>query len=115
MWYSGGLGLKSDSKVRVFWVGGNFFDFRSSYIAGKIFFNVLDAVINVIKTALDEHFDGSVGYVADESGQLTAIGRPAGGESKAYALYTAGENYIFGNHFSYALPRISFRVIRFIF
>ena len=95
----------------MFWVGGDFLDSRFFKVAGKIFFNVLYAIIYIIRAPLGEHLNGAVPKVADEAGQLTATGRPAGGETKADTLNSAGENYMLGNHLSYCVLRISYCVI----
>ncbi len=112
MQHSGGGRLKGDFEVCVFWVGWDFFDSRFIKIAGKIFFNILYAIIYILRTALGEHLDGTVRHIADEAGQLTATGSPAGGEAKADALNSAGENYTFGKHLSYCVSRISYCVFK---
>ncbi len=108
MQHSGEGRLKGDFEVYVPRVGGNFFDSRFFKIAGKIFFNVLYAVIYILRAPLGEHLDGTVRHVADEAGQLTATCSPAGGEAKADALDSADENYMFGKHLSYRVYRIAF-------
>ena len=95
--------LKGDLEVCVFRVGGNFFDSRFFKIAGKIFLNILYAVIYFLRASLGEHLDGAVRHVSDETGQLTAVCRPAGGEAKADALDPADENNVSGNHFLFCI------------
>lgn len=105
--HSGGISeavlLKGDLEVRVFRVGEDFFDFRFSYIAGKILFNVPDAIFYVIRTSLGEHLDGAIRHISDETGQLTATCRSAGGEAEANALDPADESYVFGNHYLFCI------------
>lgn len=96
---TGSLELKSDFEVRVSRFRGDFLDSGISDVAGKIFLNLLDAVVNVVSRALGEHLDGAVRQVSDKTGELVAIGHPASSKTKTDALNPTGENYMSGNHF----------------
>ncbi len=87
--------LEGNFEFCVSGVNGDFFDFVTSYIAGKGFFDVSDAVSNVIFRALGEHFHGTIGTVSDEAGQLMSVGNVKGSETKPHPLDPADENYMF--------------------
>ena len=80
-------------------VGGDFLGVHFPYVAGIIFFDVLDAVVNVVGRALSEHLDGAVRHVADETRELVAVGHSVSGEAKTDALDPPDEYYVPGNHF----------------
>jgi hypothetical protein len=68
-------------------------------MAGIIFLDVLDAIVNVVGSALGEHFDRAVRQVADEAGKLVTAGHPVSGKAKSDTLDPADEYYVPGNHF----------------
>jgi hypothetical protein len=96
---AGSLELKSDFEIHVSQIRGDFLDSGISDVAGKIFLNLLYAIVDVFRRALGEHLDGAVRHVADEAGELMAIGHPMSDKAKTNALDPAGENYMSGNHF----------------
>jgi len=85
------------------------FDFGFSYIAGKGFFDVSDAMGDVVGGALGKHLHSAARAVADKAGQLVAVGYTKSGEAKADTLDSAGENYMFGGlaHFSYRVSKLT--------
>jgi len=106
--------LKCYFEFQVLWVNGDFFDLCISYVAGKGGLYFPDAVVNICIRALGEHFHSTIMTIADEAGQLIAIGYVISGEAKADTLDPAGEHYMFGTlaHFQlYIKPsRLSLQV-----
>ena len=101
--------LKSDFEVCILGVGGYFFDFGVSDIAGEGIFYVPEAIVNIIGTALCEHLNNAVRHISDEAGQWITIGYPESGKAKADTLDIAGENYMFGY-----LPHQAYLVLKVI-
>jgi hypothetical protein len=90
------LGLKGDFEVEVLGIDGDFFYFCISYIAGKGALYFPDAVVDICIRALSKHLHSAIRAVADEAGQLVAIGYVKSSETKTDSLDSADENYMFG-------------------
>lgn len=90
---------KGNSKVLIFRIGWDFNYSCLSYITTEIFPNVLYAIIDVPGWALGEHLDGAVRQVADETGELVALGHPVCGKAKTNALDTTDKNHKSCNHY----------------
>lgn len=102
-------GLKCNIEVRILVIESIFFDVGLSYIAVKGFFDISDTGGNVIDGALGEHLDSTIRTITDKSCKLITVGYVVSGEAKAYSLYSAGENNMFGGlvHFSYHLSKLT--------
>jgi len=79
-------------------VGGSLFDPGFSYVAGEGLLDFSYAGVDVFGGALGEHLDGPVKEVADEAGQLVAMGDAVSGEAKTDALDVSDEDYVLGGH-----------------
>ncbi len=77
-------------------VGCSLFDCSFGNVAREGFIDVADAVCNVVRVSLCEHFDGSVGQIPDKAGQLVLVGYIKSRKAKADTLYAARKNYMFG-------------------
>ena len=60
--------LKSDFEVFTLWVRRHFLDFSFSYMSGKRFLYVPDAIVYLIRATLSNHLNTAVGAVADPAG-----------------------------------------------
>jgi hypothetical protein len=56
---------------------------------------VIDAVVDILPVALQEHFDPAVGGVSDKARQLIPPSNTIGREAKADALNLSAEKYVF--------------------
>jgi len=88
-------GLKGDFEFGVSGIGGDFFDFVFSYVAGEGFLDVPDAGSNIIFGALGEHFDSTIRTVSDKTCQPVTVGNVKSSVAKADTLNPADENYMF--------------------
>ncbi len=88
--------LKGYFEFHVLGVNGDFFDLCISYVAGKGFFNVSDAIVYIRIRALGKHLDSTIRTVADTTGQLMTVGYVKSSEAKADTLDSADKNYMFG-------------------
>jgi len=72
----------------------DFFDFSFSDSISKGVFDVLKTRVDIIGVALDEHFNGAVQEITDETGQSVTSGYIVRCEAKANALDSADEDYM---------------------
>jgi len=86
----------------------NFFGLGFSDIIANLLLDLADAIVNIVRGALNNHLDCAVSEVADRARQLMAIGRIENRKSKTNTLDIAEKNYMFGNltHYDrYTNPR----------
>ena len=83
--------LEGDIEIGI--LGGNraILGFYIAY--GESFFQVVDAVCDIVWVALGKHFHFSIGGVFDIAEKVIPFGNVACGESEADTLYRAAKNY----------------------
>ena len=81
-------------------------------IAGKRFFDVSDAVVNIIGMALGNHFNSAIGKIAYQAGQMITIGYIESGKTKADPLNSASKNYVLGGLAHFNCPLQTFGCTR---
>lgn len=89
--------LQGYSEVCVFGIWGRIFDLGLSDAAGKSEFYFVNTFVYVFGFSLGKHLHTAIRQVADEAGQLVAVGNPVSGEAKADTLHLAEEYYAFGS------------------
>jgi hypothetical protein len=82
-------------KVGVLGVWSNLFNFGFPDITSEGIIEVTDASVNIIRGALDDHFDSAVQDIADEAGQAVTMGDVVSGKAEANALDPANKDNMF--------------------
>ena len=88
--------LKSDLKIFVSRVRGDFFITGSAYVAGEGTLYISNAIINILLLALSNHLHSAIWQIADMAGQSITISYIKSSKPKANALNSTRKHYMLG-------------------
>ena len=97
-------GLERDAEVVVPIAPGDLFDLGFADVACKAALDVLDAIVDFLRRALDEHLDGAVGQVPYEARHVVASGDVHGRVPEAHALNLTLEDDVLCRLFHRSCP-----------